>query len=211
MMEDLYAVLGVGRKASVEEIRRSYRVLAVKLHPDRNQGSKECEEAFKEVSKAYETLSDAVKRKTYDESLEPPKPPPNYPVANVSVEVQLTHRDIMHGGQKPVTISRPRACQDCRGTGRLPYFETRRCVLCYGAGCHSCNFTGMIQTNSCARCWTSGKENELTIIYVKIPARTPIGRRRLVAQGDLWGTMRGPFYVDANLVFQTPRPGMIVR
>src|SRR5215471_19180230 len=64
---DLYRVLGVERSASTEEIRRAYRRLARKHHPDVNPGNKEAAEKFKEISAAYEVLSDEKKRKAYDE------------------------------------------------------------------------------------------------------------------------------------------------
>ena len=64
---DLYATLGVERDASPEDIKRAYRKLARKLHPDVNPGNKEAEERFKELSAAYEVLSDSEKRQLYDE------------------------------------------------------------------------------------------------------------------------------------------------
>ncbi len=64
---DLYAILGVPRKASTEEIRKAYRRLAKKYHPDMNPGDKQAEEKFKEITAAHEVLADAKKRKLYDE------------------------------------------------------------------------------------------------------------------------------------------------
>ncbi|MEM2921569.1 MAG: DnaJ domain-containing protein, partial [Candidatus Bathyarchaeia archaeon] len=63
---DYYEILGVPRNASKEEIKRAYRELALKYHPDRNK-SPEAEEKFKEISEAYAVLSDDEKRKQYDE------------------------------------------------------------------------------------------------------------------------------------------------
>jgi molecular chaperone DnaJ len=63
---DYYEILGVGRSASQEEIKLAYRQLALKYHPDRNPGSVEAEESFKEAAEAYSVLGDAEKRSTYD-------------------------------------------------------------------------------------------------------------------------------------------------
>ena len=65
--QDFYTTLGVSRTASEDEIKKAYRKLAMKYHPDRNQGNKEAEEKFKEVQKAYDTLSDKQKRAMYDQ------------------------------------------------------------------------------------------------------------------------------------------------
>ncbi|MBO5821465.1 MAG: DnaJ domain-containing protein, partial [Lentisphaeria bacterium] len=56
-MADYYETLGVSKDASADDIKKAYRKLELKYHPDRNQGNKEAEEKFKEISIAYETLS----------------------------------------------------------------------------------------------------------------------------------------------------------
>ncbi|MEG3439937.1 DnaJ C-terminal domain-containing protein [Pannus brasiliensis CCIBt3594] len=65
--KDYYAVLGVSKTASGEEIKKAFRKLAVKYHPDRNPNDKAAEEKFKEISEAYEVLSDPDKRQKYDQ------------------------------------------------------------------------------------------------------------------------------------------------
>ena len=64
--KDYYDVLGVSKSASKDELKKSYRKLAMKYHPDRNPDDSEASEKFKELSEAYEILSDDQKRQAYD-------------------------------------------------------------------------------------------------------------------------------------------------
>ena len=65
--KDYYEVLGLQKGASENDIKRAYKRLASKHHPDKNQGSKDAEEKFKEINEAYEVLGDAEKRAAYDQ------------------------------------------------------------------------------------------------------------------------------------------------
>jgi molecular chaperone DnaJ len=202
---DYYEVLGVKKNATEDEIRRAFRKKAILFHPDRNPGNKVAEGKFKEVTQAYDIISDAPKRKKYDQEMAaPPPPPPNYPVADVCVEVEIDARDQLNGAEKTVTVSRPRQCPDCHGCGKHWSF----CEFCSGGGCQTCNWSG---NKSCARCWGRGQDRELTIIRVLVPEGTPpSGRQKLVGLGDLWG-LKGPFYVYANVKPRVDKPGMILR
>ena len=70
--KNYYEILGVDKKATPEQIKSAYRKLAMKYHPDRNQGNAEAAEKFKEINEAHETLSDEQKRSAYDYELEHP-------------------------------------------------------------------------------------------------------------------------------------------
>lgn len=67
MAEDYYKILGVGKESSTDEVKKAYRKLALKFHPDKNPGNKEAEEKFKRINEAYAVLSDPAKRKEYDQ------------------------------------------------------------------------------------------------------------------------------------------------
>ncbi|MFN8911510.1 MAG: DnaJ domain-containing protein, partial [Alphaproteobacteria bacterium] len=64
--QDYYSLLSVEKNASQDDIKKAYRKLAMKYHPDRNQGDKEAEKKFKEINEAYEVLKDEQKRAAYD-------------------------------------------------------------------------------------------------------------------------------------------------
>ena len=104
MAEDHYQTLGVPRTASAEDIRKAYRELARKYHPDLNQNNKVAEEKFKEVQEAYEVLGDAEKRSRYDQ-LGPNwkggsdfTPPPNWNSTFDPSELFGRHRSRSSGG-----------------------------------------------------------------------------------------------------------------
>src|SRR6185295_3636744 len=65
--KDLYAVLGVAKTATADELKKAYRKLARKHHPDLNPGNKQAEERFKEISFAHDVLTDPKRRQVYDE------------------------------------------------------------------------------------------------------------------------------------------------
>jgi curved DNA-binding protein len=65
--KDYYKILGVSRDATQDQIKKAFRKLAVKYHPDKNPGNKEAEAMFKEITEAYEVLSDPEKRRRYDQ------------------------------------------------------------------------------------------------------------------------------------------------
>ena len=64
--QDYYQILGVARNATPEDIKKAYRALANKYHPDKNKGDKQAEEMFKKISEAYAVLSNPEKRQDYD-------------------------------------------------------------------------------------------------------------------------------------------------
>ena len=67
MKRDYYQVLGVDKNVSQNDLKKAFKRLAIKYHPDKNPGNKEAEEKFKEAAEAYEVLSDPSKRSTYDQ------------------------------------------------------------------------------------------------------------------------------------------------
>ena len=159
---DLYAVLGVGREASDEEIKRAYRRLARELHPDVNRDAG-AEQRFKEITAAYEVLSDPAKRRQYDlfgssgaapdvlfqdlgdifdvffgggfgRRRSGPRRSRVQRGRDSFAALHLTFREAAFGIQKEVPIQTLESCQRCGSTGAEPGTAPSRCSRCGGTG-----------------------------------------------------------------------------
>ena len=166
---DYYKTLGVPRTASEEDIKKAFRKLARKYHPDLNPGNKTSEAKFKELTEANEVLSDPVKRKNYDTYGDPAGPGPTMPGAGFNFEDFSgggSFQDIFQGFGNRATRKRPgpRAGEDTQHTVRIGFKDafhgtrlslnlhrTETCPACQGAGdkvgapvstCPSCSGRG---------------------------------------------------------------------
>lgn len=160
MPRDYYQVLGVHRRASEQEIKAAYRRLARKYHPDVNGDDPKATERFKELSEAYEVLSDPAKRRAYDlfghpkddglggsfkggfasvydlfseifSGGEDDRPTPGI---DVEAEVEVSLREAFEGAKKCVEVELLRPCEGCDGRGYPEGAEVKRCPACQGEG-----------------------------------------------------------------------------
>jgi molecular chaperone DnaJ len=161
MAEDLYAILGVSPTASPDEIRRAYRKLVRKHHPDVNPGDDSAEQRFKQIAAAYAVLSDPDKRRAYDDERDrragwhpfnedhfgfgagdlfgdlfrrergPTRPQRGQDLV-VRVEVDLAQA--IRGARMQLHVPVPEACTRCRGMGAQPGSSPTTCSACGGAG-----------------------------------------------------------------------------
>jgi len=159
--KDFYKILGIVKNATCDEVRKAFRILANKYHPDKNDGDKVAEEQFIEVLEAYEILNDETKRNLYDQefkifesavasakrkirlgsifSLFSSDVKNSY--QKKSYQPQDTIRNIeipfllsVKGGRETITISQKRICINCNGTGANPGNKMNICPKCAGKG-----------------------------------------------------------------------------
>lgn len=157
---DFYKILGVERNASSDEIRKSYRKLALQYHPDRNN-SPEAQEKFKDINLAYEILSDANKKNLYDQygeetavkgahnmghSFKNPMdlftafmngqmPTQGTPrVKDTTLSLEITLKDFYNGATHTITLNRTRICRSCNGLGGHGKDSVISCKECSGQG-----------------------------------------------------------------------------
>ena len=162
MAKNYYDILGVSQNATPDEIKKSYRKLAAKYHPDKNPGDKEAEEKFKEVAEAYDTLSDSEKKQQYDwqQTMGSGQGDPwgafgggfggfggfsgfggfggfgQKPVEkgqDVYVNVDVSLEDIFNEKEVEVKYNKNAPCHFCSGTGAEGGF-VKTCPHCGGSG-----------------------------------------------------------------------------
>lgn len=167
--KNYYEILGVDKKATPEEIKAAYRKLAMKYHPDRNQGDEAAAEKFKEVNEAHETLSDQQKRAAYDYELEHPGMGAGFggfggggfeDISDIFSSIfsgfggggRATRSNIGEDIQREMTLSFMDAAKGCKKT--ISYTRNQTCASCRGTGakngtayttCSRCQGNGVIQ------------------------------------------------------------------
>lgn len=189
---NFYKTLEVSHDASQEEIKKAYRALALKYHPDRNPDNPEAEKKFKEINAAYETLSDPQKRSQYDQESQRPNrgpfirpedmfndlfgnfhnhpfgfnnPMPGIRTVRFSAVVNLTLAETLQAQERLVTIGLRKRCAKCMGTSII---GAQRCDDCKGTGCQSCSGSGVV-SRLCSDCSGKGYNEERKEVRVNIP------------------------------------------
>ncbi|AEV17025.1 Chaperone protein dnaJ 1 [Thermus sp. CCB_US3_UF1] len=216
-MKDYYAILGVSREATQEEIKRAYRKLALQYHPDRNPGDKAAEERFKEINEAYAVLSDPEKRAQYDRGLlgspefrtedlfdlfaqvfgfRSPRTAPRGEDLEVAVEVEL--QDLLRGKEAEVAYARLVPCEACGGQGG----KRVACPTCGGRGVVESYRQGLfgafVSRSACPHCRGQGH-----LLAEACPACG--GRGRVSREERL--TVRIPPGMDENHLLRVPGYG----
>jgi len=155
MSKDYYNILGVDKNSTQDQIKKAYRKLAVKYHPDKNQGDTDAENKFKEISEAYEVLGDEKKKSSYDRfgtvngqsgghtHGDPfdvfrdmfgggsPFGKRQKVGSDLRIQVTVSLTDILNGINKKIRIKREKICNTCDGKGGK---NPRTCMKCDGKG-----------------------------------------------------------------------------
>ena len=179
MEKDLYKILGLNKDATQEEIKKAYRKLSLKYHPDHNPDDKEAEEKFKEINLANATLSDPKKRAAYDNPMSGFDPfsffennfgmrrqpfqrrrqDPNAPKKGGSIKIvaDVPLSKFLLNGEMELKINFVDICVDCKGTGAS---ESEICGECSGSGTVMKTQKGqgvfMQSTATCPKCGGRG-------------------------------------------------------
>lgn len=186
-MKNYHEILGIKSGASEEDIKKAYRDLAKKYHPDLNKDP-DAEKKFKDINEAYENLREGGKRTRQEPTMsyedfrsavfKPDIPPIDPTVKQV---VDITFMESVLGCSKTIKIFKRDACPDCRSNKAKGTFETSKCSVCNGRGrmnvspnpyfnittnCQACMGSGQaIQCNTCDSNCYIGKEKSINVTF----------------------------------------------
>ncbi len=183
---DYYDILGVDRGSSNEDLKKAYRKLALKYHPDKNPGDKKSEEHFKEINEAYGVLSNAEKRGNYDRyghagvdtgGFDPAQGFPDIfgdlfgeffgsgsgqgrkraqQGDDLQYNMSISFEEALLGKEAKIKLRRPEACSLCKGSGAKEG-KTRTCSACSGTGQLRFQQGFFIVSRTCNQCHGVGK------------------------------------------------------
>ncbi|KAJ6830152.1 putative chaperone protein DnaJ [Iris pallida] len=165
---DYYDVLGVSSDSNALEIKKAYRLLAKKLHPDLNTNDDDTQRKFQELQRAYEVLKDEEKRSIYDQvghdAFERDESGDTNDFRDrkeggedVKVSLDLSFMEAIQGCKKTVTFQADVLCKTCNGTGVPPGTIPQTCKSCRGSGVTSVQEDQIRVQYICSRCGGSGK------------------------------------------------------
>jgi molecular chaperone DnaJ len=199
---DFYEILGVNRDASSEDIKKAYRKLAMKHHPDRNPDNPKSEGLFKEAKEAYEILSDEQKRAAYDQyghaGVDPQARGSGgggfgdsfsdifgdifgggggsrsnvYRGADLRYNLEISLEDAAHGSETRIRIPTMAECEACEGSGAKKGTQPKTCPTCAGHGQVRMQQGFFSVQQTCPKCHGTGR-------YIPDPCTTCHGAGRI--------------------------------
>jgi molecular chaperone DnaJ len=181
MAKDYYKILGVERNSAPDDIKKSYRKLALQYHPDKNPNNKEAEAKFKDIAEAYDTLSNPEKRRKYDISGSFFQSAGSNPFSryddfwsdmftkrekfkkgqDLFVNIPITLQEMYLGAKRTIQTRKYKKCNPCKGNGSLNGESHQTCFNCKGSGfvqkVQNHQFAQVTTTVECTQCHGTGK------------------------------------------------------
>ncbi|NTV10767.1 MAG: DnaJ domain-containing protein [Zoogloea sp.] len=208
LQPDPYAILGLKHGASLEEVRRAYKRLAMRWHPDRNPAP-DAHAQFSEIRSAYDRLTGNAMQ---DEEEQAPSGDQNG--ESHHDHVTLTLEEAAFGATREIVVTSRTPCKNCDGTGRRSYSRTTMCGTCFGSGrvrgaggnlvrCHQCDGRGFITESLCSSCDGRGWKASDRTLQIQVPPGMLAGETlRLAGQGGAapdGGGQAGDLFVEIRL------------
>ncbi|HEY6897254.1 MAG TPA: DnaJ C-terminal domain-containing protein [Rhodocyclaceae bacterium] len=209
---DPFSLLGLPPTASLEEVKRAYRRLAMRWHPDRNP-SAAAEAQFKQIKAAYELILDPQR---YAEWLASATASSTAEAASGGEDqtetLTLSLEEAAQGCVKSIELVRSTRCTPCHGSGKIQRTHSVPCAICKGVGrvrgesratrlCEACAGRGFVRETACEDCEGSGWRKKLRTLSVKVPPGILHGERlRLRRQAHHGpGAAAGDLYLEIRL------------